>query len=599
MSNRKSLFGLVLPALTIGIFAVFLAFSLMRLSAIDKNMRIEATQNMLWVISRAQVSSLQLQEAVTFRTLGLEKQEEVDRRLDIFMGHFRVLNDGPQRRTMARLDFAPILDRLAGEREKLAALTAGIGVGESAKRTELHEILEPYDRMLVRAANMAMVAEWEGLGSKLDNFRREIAHIILSLLVISIAGIGMTLHLARARRSASLRARLLERERAFSQLLVRSSSEAIVAVDPDRRCTMWNSAAAGLFGIAAEVATSNILDSNSDFFRLVGIDEAIDLALNGRPTTLTDQMFFRDLDAAPTYLDLRCFPLRDGAKIVGSILLISDVTEQHTARRALAERRDYLEEQVRERTHALNSALSRERAATDIYRNFAAMVSHQFRTPLAIVDSTLQRLMRRADRIEPSELIDRSSKARHAIARLVQLVERTLDAARLDAGQIQKRTEPRDLGKLIQEALHRQREETPESDFVFEHRAPVMAECDPVHTEHIITNLLSNAAKYAPAGSTIRILAEADRQGVRCTVVNHGRIAEQDRDKLFDRYFRGGNGHTKNGVGIGLYMARSLARLQDGDVTFEDAGAGQLGFTLHLPPAEAAWSPAPLEGAVQ
>src|SRR5690606_8698762 len=114
-------------------------------------------------------------------------------------------------------------------------------------------------------------------------------------------------------------------------------------------------------------------------------------------------------------------------------------------------------------------------------------------------------LARRAHRVEPDELVERSSKARHAIARLVHLVETTLDAARLDTGQIEQRTASRHLGHITQEALRRQQEDTPDRDFIFDETYPGIARCDPVHTEHIIVNLLSNAAKYAPVDTAIRV----------------------------------------------------------------------------------------------
>lgn len=410
MRNRGGLFGIIVPSLTIAVFAILLAFSFMRLSAIDRHMRIEMTQNMLWVISRAQVSSLELKEAVTYYSLGQADQKDIDQAFNIFLGQFNTLNSGPQRRYMNRLHLSATLDKMDRARPHLAVLTTNIAVDHARTAIEIHQILEPYETTLARAANMAMVAEWNDLGSKLDSFRSEIATILLSLLIISLAGIGMTVHLVRATRNVHLRTRLLERER----------------------------------------------------------------------------------------------------------------------------------------------------TATDMYRNFAAMVSHQFRTPLAIVDSTLQRLIRRADSIAPTDLVERCTQARAAIARLVYLVESTLDAARMDAGQIGKNAQPCDLHQVAREALRRQRDETPERIFILSRTAPGFALCDPVHTEHIIVNLLSNAAKYAPPSTAIHMNIHVTAGQACCTVSNDGKIEAQDQENLFNRYFRGVNGKARDGIGIGLYMARSV-----------------------------------------
>lgn len=582
---RKVYLGLLIPGLTIAVFAVLLATSLTRLSAIEKDMRIEATQNMLWVISRAQAGSLKLQIAASQRVEGHTDIVEVERQFNNFLSYYNVLNHGPQRRHMEEMSFAEALDRLKTEKEELKQIVPALSVGDQNALARIYATLGPFDAMLAHAANKAMVAEWESLGGKLENSREQITFIIGSLFVIALAGAGMGGHLIMVSRSAAARARLLEREKAFSQLLVTSSSEAIIAIDQDGRCTLWNDAATAVFGFSVERA--RLLADASGFFGTERIEKAINNAASGRPTLLSDIPFFRSVTDAPIYLDLSCFPLRDGTNVIGSIMLISDVTEQYEARRQLSERRDYLEEQVLLRTQELNAALARERAATNIYRNFAAMVSHQFRTPLAIVDSTLQRLKRRATQLTPVEIVERVGQARAGILRLVGLIESTLDVARLDSGQIEYQTRPWDLHQSIADAMRQQSKETPGRNFRYESTGPVVLYCDPIHAEHIVVNLLSNAAKYATPDTDIHI--EQVRQGQQggCRVINQGIINTDDQPHLFERYFRAGDSREKNGVGIGLYMARSLARLQRGDVYFEAIGDEVVAFTLLLPMAEA------------
>lgn len=586
MPRSRRFFGIIIPIVTITVFAAFLISALVKLATLDKNLRIEATQNMLWVLSRAQVSSYQLQEAAMLRTLGQREQAEVDQALITYLGHFNVLNDGPQRREMDRLRFSNVLDQVELQQKQLAELSSNIAIGETEKTSKINAILAPYNAMLVRAANKAMVFEWEKVGSKLDYFRQQLATIGLSLAMIFIAGIGMTWNLVHATRTARTRNRLLERERAFSQLLIESSSEAIIAVDTDYNCTIWNEPASFMFGMSAEEAMKQPAGITSGIFCPQKIKNIIGQVLNGQSQILTDQVFIRQPGTAPRYLDLRFFPLRDGSTIIGAILIILDNTQQHAARRALSQRRDYLEEEVMKRTQQLNAALSRERAATDVYRNFAAMISHQFRTPLAIADSALQRLVRRAGNIEASELIERGNNARNAIARLVSLLESTLNVARLDAGPIEQNLTVRPLGQVAQEALQRQQEDTPDRHFILTEQATSPARLDPVHTEHIILNLLANAAKYAPAGSAIHIIIGQSHDHAYCTVISAGHIPPHDQQQLFARYFRGSSAREKSGAGIGLYLAKNLARLQDGDVTFEERSAQEIAFTLTLPLAD-------------
>lgn len=288
----------------------------------------------------------------------------------------------------------------------------------------------------------------------------------------------------------------------------------------------------------------------------------------------------------PLYVDLRCFSLRDGGCIIGTILLISDVTERRVVQHEIADHRDHLEQLVQARRQELDAALTRERATADLYRNFGTMISHQFRTPLALVDSALQRLIRRRERLTPAEILERGTQARSAIARLVRLVESTLDAARLDAGQIEVRSQACDLGLLVADVCERQAGDmggrritvTPPVD------GPPIAYCDPVHAEHILTNLLSNAVKYSPKETLIGISFTVDQSLITCIVTNTGSLGGMfERDVLFDRYYRGSNTEGCPGIGVGLYMAKALARLQGGDVCLQDSETGVVRMAMSLP----------------
>ena len=582
----RALLGLVLPILTIAIFVVLLAFSLMRLSDVERDMRIEATQNMLWVISRAHVSSLQLSEAAAKYALDEIDQPELDLRYNVFLSRLALLDDGPQRRQIEALGFGDVLNGFRQGLPELSGLIADLEPDDMPGAQAISALLAPYNVMLWQAGNRAMVAEWDDLGTRLDTSREQLWQIIISLIGISLAGAALFAHFLMTIRDARRRTRLLDKEKAFSELLIGSSGEGIVAIDLNRHCTVWNEAAERLFGLPATNSIGSTLDDVSGFFQIDRIAQAVGNALEGRPTALFDQPFFPPDQTEPLYVDLRCFSLRDGERIVGSILLVSDVTERRAAQREIADHRDHLEQLVQARTRELDAALTRERATADLYRNFGTMISHQFRTPLAIVDSALQRLMRRSDRLSPAEVLDRGGKARHAIARLIRLVESTLDAARLDAGQIEIRTQPCDLGQLAADICIRQTEQTPGRQIMVAHAGggAAIAHCDPIHAENILTNLLSNAVKYSPAGTPIDVVIAVKDTQAECAVTNQGTLDDPaERESLFERYFRGSNAEGHSGIGVGLYMARALARLQGGDVKLQPAAPGKVRLALVLP----------------
>lgn len=595
---RRGLVGSGIPVLAIGVFAALLGFSLMRLSQIERDMRIEATQNMLWVISRAHVASLGLSEAIAHRAPGQSGGSDVDLRYNIFLSRLALLNEGPQLRRMEALGFASEILALENSADSLPRLLAELDAGASDAAATIQSVLDPFNSLLGRAANAAMVAEWDELGLRLDTYRDHLWQIIASLAAISLAGGFLSVRLLLAVREARHRTHQLQREKAFSELLIGSSGAGILAVDREQCCTVWNGAMERLFYRPARDAAGLPLRDISGFFEVERVQLAVQAALVGEATSVLDQAYFRPNSEVPLYIDLRCFSLRNRDEIIGAILLISDVTARHLAQTELSRHRDHLEELVEARTAELDEALERERATADLYRNFAAMVSHQFRTPLAIVDSALQRLMRRADRLRRDELVERVGRSREAIARLTRLVESTLDAARLDAGQIEVDSRACDIGQLVAGICERQRDACPERDVILTAPGPepVVALCDPTHVEHIVVNLLTNAVKYSPAMTPLTIVLGTGDGEAWCDVGNEGAIGPAAvRSRLFERYFRGENAAGLPGIGIGLHMARTLARMQGGDVSLVEATGPSTTFRLSLPQPSSA--PSVLEAA--
>jgi len=592
----RAVLGIALPVAAIILFVSLLGFSLLRLSGIERDMRIEATQNMLWVISRAHVSSLQLGEAAAQQATAPADPAQLQLRHDVFLSRFALLADGPQRRQMEVLGFAGALDQL---RDRLPELASSLARLAPVDMVRVRAILAPYNAALTHAANRAMVAEWDELGETLDASRAQLWQIITSLIGISLAGAVLCGHFLLAIRDARRRQRLIDKEKALSQLLIGSSGEGIVAVDDARICTLWNEAAEQLFGQGGNQTRGRALADISGFFQVDSIRRMIDSAIAGRPAVLFDQPFFPPAQAPTLYLDLRCFSLRDGSRIIGAILLVSDVTSRRAAQKEIADHRDRLEQLVAARTSELDAALTREREAAELYRHFGTMISHQFRTPLALVDSALQRLMRRRDRLTPDEVLERGGKAREAIARLTRLVDSTLDAARLDAGQIEVRSQPCDLRAILAQLCADQADPVAGRRLVVAggDGGPVIARGDPVHVENILANLLANALKYSPAGTPVCITLKGDATRTECVITNQGGLSgPAERAMLFERYFRGRNAEGRPGIGVGLYMARMLARLQGGDLLLQEAEPGMVRLALRLPgvgqrpaPAEAAF----------
>ncbi len=565
---------LILPLAAVVVFAMLLTFSLIRMSEIENAMRVEAEQNMLWVLHQSEVAALRLSETAALADLGEATPDDLSLRFDLLVSRFSLLNDGPQRRFLESTGFGDDLDHLSGTLDSIAPLIAGFTPGDGAP---LRVALAPFPRLFGRAANAAMIAEWDELGGRLEVYRDQLRQIISSLIGIMVAGGILAVTLVLALRQARQRNRMLRRERDFSALLVSSSGEGILAVDRSTRCTTWNGAMTQMLGTTDEEAVNRPLDKIAGFFDTIPVRRGIERALHGETSRQMLQPLFRKDATEPLYVDLRFFPLRNEKDILGAILFINDASDRYAIQHKDAQDRDRLEELVAERTRELDDALLRERSAGEIYRNFAAMISHQFRTPLAVADSALQRLIRRGPNATPDEVVERADRARGAIAGLTRLVESTLDAARLDAGQIGARRVECDLGEIIRTVCVRQSEtnSTSKIDVRREVTGSDAACCDPSHAEQILENLLSNGINYAASETSVSVVLHADAHWLFCDVSNTGHtIPENERAQIFDRNYRGANSVGIVGTGIGLFMARALARMQGGDVTLQPNNDG-------------------------
>ncbi len=237
------------------------------------------------------------------------------------------------------------------------------------------------------------------------------------------------------------------------------------------------------------------------------------------------------------------------------------------------------------RSHeALERALASEREMNTRQRRFISIASHEFRTPLAVIDGAAQRIAARLPVKEP-DVVKRLDRIRSAVLRMTGIIERTLSSARLDEGRIELNPQALDLGDLLHELCDRQRQINPqfEIDLSLPARRVVIA-ADRDLLDQIFTNLLSNAVKYSGAARRIDVsLADGDR-AIRVGVRDHGvGVAADEVASLFTRYFRARTAHGISGTGIGLHLVKELVVLHGGRVdVVSELGKGSI-FLVDLP----------------
>jgi len=217
---------------------------------------------------------------------------------------------------------------------------------------------------------------------------------------------------------------------------------------------------------------------------------------------------------------------------------------------------------------------------------------HELRSSVTVLRSYITML-------ERGQLGDLTEPGRRAAAamgcracRLGQLVERLLEAASLERGALELRRETADLRLVVQgsvEVMGPLLDRAHPLDLVLP-LEPVSVQVDVNRVQTIVGNLLENAVRYSPGGGTVRCAVSAGHGWASVRVQDHGLgIAAEDVDGLFSRGGRSGSRTVQElaGAGLGLHLARELARLHGGDLTASPGAAGST-FTLRLPQAPVA-----------
>lgn len=282
---------------------------------------------------------------------------------------------------------------------------------------------------------------------------------------------------------------------------------------------------------------------------------------------------------------------------------------QHAQRRQvhllqkLAHAKQVLDERVRQRTaelqqtqqtqQTLQATLASEREMRNEQRQFFHMVNHEFRTPLAIMDSAAAEQL--AFPSSELELHERATQIRRACRRMTALVDNCLVGDRLNARSFQPRLEPTSVAELVNDAAqlaqwsHRHQLRLDLAD------APEAWACDPMLTRIALSNLVDNAVKHAVPGE-IGMKAQVDARGnLRLSVCDQGPgLSPEATRGLFERGQRGEDTRTP-GFGLGLWVARRIAQLHGGEVEVTASAPGGTCFALVLPEPSIARTPIPCQ----
>lgn len=254
---------------------------------------------------------------------------------------------------------------------------------------------------------------------------------------------------------------------------------------------------------------------------------------------------------------IKAAPLTDGQ---GTIVTTTDITD-------IVEQRREIEEKSRQ----LAIALEKEKEASNLQKQFIGMVSHEFRTPLSIIDGHAQMILRRGSLMEKDALERRCKTIRSAVSRLVNMMESVLSSNMLKTGRIDPDPEVYDLRALIAElceeqmALSNNHVITWSSDLL-----PETVKTDRKMMTLILSNLLSNAVKFTRGTPRINVLGTLMGNEIKVDVIDNGiGIPENEVQRVFERYYRATTAAGIPGTGIGLNLVQELVNIQGGRIEID------------------------------
>ena len=242
--------------------------------------------------------------------------------------------------------------------------------------------------------------------------------------------------------------------------------------------------------------------------------------------------------------------------------------------------------QIEQKNEQIQEALQKERELNGIQRQFVAMVSHEFRTPLGIIDGHAQRLLKRLETIEPDRMRKSLNTMRVSVKRLVELMESVLAAARLEDGRIKLEPTSCALMELVTEVSSSYRDLYPDRTINLDlSELPSEIIADGKLLRQVISNLLSNAIKYSPDQESVWVCGFADDHGQAVISVRDEGVGipKPEQEKLFDRFFRASTSVGIAGSGIGLHLASHLVQMHGGKIDFESVEGQGTTFYIRLP----------------
>jgi PAS domain S-box-containing protein len=297
----------------------------------------------------------------------------------------------------------------------------------------------------------------------------------------------------------------------------------------------------------------------------------------------------RDGSLFPVEVSLNHFEM-DGVRYVMG--LVSDVTKRREAEKELQATNAGLEERVEQRTlellatqEDLHQALEAEKELNALKSRFVSMASHEFRTPLSTIMSSVDLIGRYTENIPEERIRKHVERIRAKVRELTGMLNDFLSLDKLEQGSVSCNPMELDVVHMSIELIEELRGlAKPGQEIEYDHAGVErIVSQDRAMLHNVLSNLLGNAIKYSPENKRIDLLTSIADGVLTIEVRDQGiGIPLEDQQHLFERFFRAANAFTVQGTGLGLNIVRKYLDLMGGTIAFESAPDIGTTFTVTI-----------------
>ena len=269
-----------------------------------------------------------------------------------------------------------------------------------------------------------------------------------------------------------------------------------------------------------------------------------------------------------------------------AVAFVTDITERKQMEQQLKEANESLEKKVIERTFELTEALEREKELNEMKSRFVSMASHEFRTPLSAVLSSISLVETYKDPEHEEKRKKHIERIKGSVRNLTDILNNFLSLDKLEQGKIEAETSQFDVSEFMEDIIEEMESMTKRKNqkIIYSHTGQKEIVLDRKILRNIMFNLLSNAIKYSPENKEIFVSIKVDDKNVVIAVKDNGMgIPQHEQKNLFKNFFRANNTVNIQGTGLGLSIVKKYVELLHGSINFEsNPGSGTV-FTVQFP----------------